>query len=243
MAVLTLIDGRLRVENGALVLSETANDPCCCGCICSCTDLLFLIDTTGSMGGQLNAFRAAMNTVVDKFNSPTCRWGVANYKDFEDGGPYANGWRVNTNFTNNVGAAQNAINGLFHSGGGDELEQNLAALSNAANQWQSIGGRAPTDACGNNSSVTIKRAVVWAGDVGGWENGAKGLPYPSLAATIAALVAAQIKVIALGGGLGPQATAITAATGGIFLSNSGTDSAQILDAICLALVGQPYEED
>ena len=237
MSPLFTYNGKLLVVDGKLA----ANQNCCCGCVCSCTDLLFLIDTTGSMEGQLEAFSAAMVIVVEKFNSPTCRWGVASYKDFEDGGPYANGWLVSSNFTNNVGAAQAAINSLFPRGGGDLEEQNLAALSNAATQWQSIGGRATTDTCGSGSN-TIRRAIVWAGDVPGHTNGAKGFPYPTVNATILALKEAKIKVIALGNGLGGQAAAITAATNGVFLQNDGTNSSQILDAICLALVGQTYTE-
>jgi hypothetical protein len=37
MAVLTLIDGRLRVDNGALVLSAASDNPCCCDCPTACT--------------------------------------------------------------------------------------------------------------------------------------------------------------------------------------------------------------
>jgi hypothetical protein len=190
------------------------------------------------MGGQLSAFRTAMQTVTETYNSPTCRWAVADYKDFEDGGPYANGWRVGGVFTNDVLSTQSAINALTAVGGGDGPEQNLAALSNAANQWQStLSGRGIAQNCEDeyNTSLSIKRAIVWAGDVSGWENGAKGRPYPTLEGTINSLVSAEVKVVALGSGLGSQASAITSATGGVFLSSGGTQSREILQAICEAL--------
>lgn len=216
---------------------------CHCECRCICTDLLFVIDTTSSMGGTLGSFVAAMQTVVKEFNSETCKWGVANYRDFEDGGSYSQGWKVDKNFTNDVASVGASISALSKGGGGDGLEQNLAALLNAAQQWESIGGRSLSEKCYGDTERKIKRAILWAGDVIGHTDGAKGLPYPSLNATINALKAAEIKVIAVGGGLGSQATAITNATEGKFLSGSSgsnIDSQTILDAICLALVGKPY---
>jgi hypothetical protein len=202
-----------------------------------------MIDTTSSMQGTLTGFVNAMRTVVKEFNSKTCRWGVANYRDFEDRG-YAGGWQVNKNFTNDVESVRAAINALTVDGGGDGPEQNLAALLNAAQQWQSIGGRSLSENCTSTNERKIKRALVWAGDIIGHTDGAKGLPYPSLSQTIDALKAAEIKVIALGSGLGSQATEITNATKGKFLSGlsgSDADPQNILDAICLALVDKTYK--
>lgn len=214
-------------------------------------DILLLTDTTGSMGSFISSVRSGFGDIVSgvEAENPAAdfRWGVADYKDDEDGEPYF------TDFLN-VGAqfgtasdAQTAIDNYLANGGDDWPEANLAALKAAADGWEDptvLGGR--SDAA---------RVIIWAGDAHGWENGAKGYPYPTLQETINALVAADAVVIGLSDTLGsledlddpgpdnlsglggdpdgrPQASTITDATGGIFFDDIDfSDTSGIEDII------------
>lgn len=175
-------------------------------------DVLFVTDTTGSMGSLIasvqTAFSSVASSLATALPSVNFEYGVTDYKDFEDGGVYGtNGYRIGSTFTSNIATAQAAINAWSASGGGDGPEQNIAALRNTANDW--------TGALGGRNSA--QKLVVWSGDINGWENGAKGLPYPTLNATIAALQARGAKVYGLnpfGAGTGIDGVGAAAAPGG-----------------------------
>ncbi|WP_447002194.1 Calx-beta domain-containing protein [Saccharothrix isguenensis] len=170
-------------------------------------DLVFLADTTGSMGGAIADVRnnagAVTNAVLDA--QPTARFAVSEYRDAGD--PFA--FRVNQNLTADATAVQNGINAWVASGGGDFPEAAINALFE-------IG----------SGAIAFRpdgtRIVAWFGDAPSHD--------PSLGHTladaIAALQAADIRVIAVnmgpsGGGLdaGGQAGAIVDATGGVLLNN------------------------
>ncbi|MDQ2587931.1 Calx-beta domain-containing protein [Saccharothrix yanglingensis] len=170
-------------------------------------DLVFLADTTGSMGGAIADVRnnagAVTGAVLDA--QPTARFAVSEYRDAGD--PFA--FRVNQNLTGDATAVQNGINAWVASGGGDIPEAAVNALFE-------IG----------SGAIAFRpdgtRIVAWFGDAPSHD--------PSLGHTladaIAALQAADIRVIAVnmgpsGGGLdaGGQASAIVDATGGVLLNN------------------------
>jgi len=194
------------------------------GCVCSNTDILLVVDTTGSMGSTIAAFRDLLSEVIVAMDSPTCRIGLVTYRDFEDVGDYANGWKVNTGFTDDFEGVVFAVGNLSAGGGGDGPEQQLATLQKAALEWETtLGGR-----------PTANRAIAWVGDIWGWAAGAKGHDYPTVGEVITALTAANIQVIALNpgsAGLGldggsdtdpeqpkNQATDITDATAGTVIN-------------------------
>ena len=193
-------------------------------------DVLFLTDTTGSMASYISTIKAVFSPLATSVSAMlpevVFNWAAVSYKDFEDGGNYANGYQIDQAFTPTIATVQTAINSWSASGGGDLPEQQIAALKLVADNWETtLSGRA-------NS----QRVVVWGGDVGGHEDGAKSQAYPALPDTVAALVAAGIKVFAInskaaGDGLDDvgtpsgerQASTITSATGGQ-LSNSVSQS-------------------
>jgi hypothetical protein len=85
------------------------------------TDILFLVDTTGSMGG-VSSVKATLEGIIDAIETDSCPesilFGVADYRNYVDGGKYAAyGVNLAQPFTSNVEDALLAINGL---GGGDE---------------------------------------------------------------------------------------------------------------------------
>lgn len=215
-------------------------------------DVLFLTDTTGSMGNYINTIKAVFsplaNTVTELLPQVSFLWAAANYKDFEDGPEYASGVVINSKFTSNIGAVQSAIGVWSAGGGGDQPEQNLAALLRVAQHW------ADADVLAGREDA--QRMIIWGGDVPGWENGSKGKPHPTLMATIQALVEARIKVFAInnqseGSGLDgicprlsgiavsglQQASTIINATGGQLENNvSQNDAERIARIVADAII-------
>ena len=245
------------IENGQIIGGVEAKDvACCCNeCRCVCTDFMFLVDTTGSMGGAISTIKNNIAKVlsggvyllpdgsevyVPPFDSPSCFWSLATFRDFEDEG-YENGWIVNQGFTQvsqNIVAAAQTMN---PGGGGDFREQNLAALTNAAGQWMGIGGRGQYQGCAATyGSPAIKKVIICASDVPGHENGAKGKPYPTIQQTIHALQQQGIRMICwnIGGGWGGQGGTIATATGGFTVPGSGPLA--LLNALCRATTGEDF---
>lgn len=223
--------------------------PCCCSCMPPGNDLLIVMDTTGSMSGILTAFKSVFHKLRDKLDSEFCRWGLVDYRDYEDGGSYAtSGWKVDCAFTSDYDVFLDALDALEAGGGGDLPEQNFDALKNAGSEWIStLGGR---------SDETIRRIILWAGDAAAWNGNAKPYlshTYPTRAEVITSLTDATIKVIALNTGsttsginsaaatdnLTGAATAICEATNGECI-NGAYGAAQykkVLKAVCRAVRG------
>ncbi|MBP2336802.1 hypothetical protein JOF41_002980 [Saccharothrix coeruleofusca] len=184
-------------------------------------DLVFLADTTGSMGGAIADVRdnAAAVTGEVLAAQPSAQFAVAEYRDAGD--PFV--FRVNQGLTGDTAAVQSGIDAWVAAGGGDFPEAAINALFE-------IG----------SGAIAFRpdgtRIVAWFGDAPSHDP-SQG---HSLADAIAALQAAGIRVIAVnmgpsGGGIdtGGQATAIVDATGGVLLNNVPADQVAqaILDGI------------
>lgn len=212
------------------------------------TDILFVTDTTSSMGSYLNSVKTIFSPLAreigDLFPNVALRWGVADYRDFGDIG-YSRGWKIGQIFTDSHAKAQLAIDGWVAHGGGNLAEAQLRALRDVANTWESeLKGRA-----------NAGRIIVWAGDAPGHGFGETSLGYPTLGETISALQSAGINVVALNreiSGMGiddnypdgspqaaglpeeltKQASTIVANTGGVLKNSINTaDAAAIKQAI------------
>ena len=124
---------------------------CCCCCYCDNSDILLLVDTTGSMSTALFFIKENFEAIRKTYPSASCRWALADYKDFEDAtdpeNPFpemADGWRVIQKLTNDFDLLVDQIKELSGIGGGDDTEQQFAALVCAADQWiTKLGGEAP----------------------------------------------------------------------------------------------------
>jgi lysophospholipase L1-like esterase len=99
---------------GRLIESGTGGDD---------VDLVFVIDTTGSMGDDIAAAQASATAILSKLAGKTTslRVGLVEYRDFGDfpGGAAA---RVVQSFTEDIGAVQTGLDGLTADGGGDTPE-------------------------------------------------------------------------------------------------------------------------
>jgi len=99
-------------------------------------DILFLADTTGSMGSVITNVRdnavAIMNVILAA--APDAQFGVANYKDYQyptQYDPYVTQWQQA--MTDNTTEVETAINNWSAGGGGDWSEGWFASLDRAAN--------------------------------------------------------------------------------------------------------------
>lgn len=213
----TLLPGQSNVQAKSVETSPIPPKP----------DIVFLADTTGSMGGALTNVRnnatAIMNLVrADQADS---QFGVAAYKDFGDSYAY-NLFQAVTASIPDAQAGTNAW--LPATGGGDTPEANINALFNVAQN--ATGWRAGSS-----------RILVWFGDASGHDPSGGH----TLAQAIAALQANDIKVIAInvasGGADGlnatGQATAVTTATDGMFFPSATND--EVADAILEGLQNLP----
>jgi uncharacterized repeat protein (TIGR01451 family) len=193
-------------------------------------DVLFLADTTGSMGNAIANVRTGATSIMNAIRTaqPDSQFAVANYKDddpnFCPSDPYA--YKLDQAVTASIADAQAAINMWSASGGCDEPESQLNALLKLA-----------TDS-GTGFRSGSSRIVVWFGDAPGHDPDLGA----TLASTEAALAAKGIRVIAISTGanrlnLTGQALNIATTSGGVF--RSGIDDAAVATTILSALQNLP----
>lgn len=195
-------------SGGSVTITKTVHTPA----IAPKPDLIFLADTTGSMGSAIANVKAnavnVMNSVLA--GQPQAEFGVANYKDFNcDSVPFSLDQAVTASTTD----TQNAINSWSASGGCDTPESALNALQVLASN----------PAVGFRSDST--RIIAWFGDAPSHDPTGPGNSVTQASAT-AALQAANVRVIAINSGFGGldssgQASAVTTATGGVLLNLGG----------------------
>lgn len=149
-------------------------------------DVVFLSDTTGSMGGLISSAQNSSNAIVESFlTRGNVFFGVGEYKD---GNSDAFGFRYNLTggdpvgpiFSNDAGEVGTAIGGWGASGGGDFPEDSLFGLREVASTapWR------------EGSS----RIIFWFGDATSLDPGSDGT---TMSTTLAALNDECVQVIAV----------------------------------------------
>ena len=191
-------------------------------------DICFLADTTGSMGGALLNVRNNATMIMNLVRTvqPDSQFCAAQYRD---GGDVPD-FRLDQGVTASTADVQTAINTWAAGGGGDTPEGQLHGLTTLS----STAGFRPGST----------RIIVWFGDASGHDPSIGG---ETLASTIAALNSESVSVIAInvnsgaGDGLDAtgQASAIAAATGGVFLPAATPN--QVTNAIISGLTNLPVE--
>ena len=105
---------------------------------CTIADVLFLMDTTGSMSGEITQIQARLgDTIIPGLATEIAdvRFAVASHDDFPVGGYGSLGdtpFRLVQPITASVPTTQSAVNSLFASGGADAPESQVEALFQAA---------------------------------------------------------------------------------------------------------------
>ena len=98
-------------------------------------DLAFVVDTTGSMGDDINAVKSNLNAIVDQLEASTASYRIAviDYRDFPDRTGDARDYpaRVALDFSSDTVQIRNAINGLNLGFGGDGPETMWSGLVQA----------------------------------------------------------------------------------------------------------------
>jgi hypothetical protein len=183
------------------------------------TDIFFLSDTTGSMGGTINNVKANAGALMTATSSlGNVAWGVGDYKD---GNVDAYGYQLDQAVTTNQAAVQAGINTWFASGGGDLPEDNLMGVrrstTDAASAWR----------------AGAARILVQFGDAYGLDPASDGT---TLATATSALTSTGTKLIAVDVGAKNatgQETAMTVASGGTLLNNPS--QADLINAVIGAI--------
>lgn len=143
-------------------------------------DVMFLIDTTGSMGGAIANAKSAASSILDGLRAtygPSLKSGVGFYNDPDFDG-------VNSDLSADDTPTKNTLNGYFASGGGDYPELGNSALKDAAdnaswrpgsNRFVIVLGDAPfkkdiclaADFCSSDSETQNDAAVQASVDAKG----------------------------------------------------------------------------
>jgi hypothetical protein len=204
-------------------------------------DVLFLFDTTGSMGPYISNAKASASALLDKIASKfkNYRVAVANYKDFPqspygDSGDYV--YRANQVFTSDKATAQAGINSVPGAGGGNNVPESVySALFNGLN-GTGIGAWREDPA---------KRIIILIADAPGHDPE----PYPGghsfgEVRALATSPALPISVHCLWAGTninaGTQFDLIAGETGGsVVASPSGIGTGPGLDAIVESVAASP----
>jgi Mg-chelatase subunit ChlD len=116
-------------------------------------DLVFVIDTTGSMGGEISDVASQATELANQWLelSPNGRVALAEFRD--QGDAFVS--RLDLELTDNPVAFQTAVNALVATGGGDTPEAQLSGIMTALNEldWQDGATKAAiviTDAVGKD---------------------------------------------------------------------------------------------
>lgn len=168
-------------------------------------DLVFVIDTTGSMGPYIDGVKTQASATVDKLTDPDhpvdYRIAVVDYKDLYSGCPsdgYAS--QVDLGFSTDKSAILAAINGLSASGGCDTPESVYSGLMSAINlPWRN----------------GVSKAVIQLGDAPPHDpEPTTGFTATSVANAAIAVDPAAVYPIDINGGGGPLLAQIAERTGG-----------------------------
>jgi hypothetical protein len=209
--------------SGSVTLTKTVTTPE----IPPTPDIMFLVDTTTSMGPAIANVQANLGTILSTVLTaqPTAQFGVAEYKDTADALPEFSVLQALTDDTVAVTAGIMALTPLA-GGGFDAPEDGINGL------YQLASGAVTYRADGTP-------IIVWIGDASSHDPSAGH----TLADAISALQTAGITVIAVDVGPTPgqisdgldatgQATAVTSATGGALATVDPVDlSTAILDEL------------
>jgi len=235
------------------------------GCVeppvdCTVADVVFLMDTTGSMSGEISQIQARLrDTIIPGLAAEIAdvRFAVARFDDFPVGG-YGSGGDIPfqhiQNITDSVSATQAAVNTFRAAGGNDGPESQVEALYQTAT-GEGIGSWVPRSACAGAGGYPCFRAgatpIILLFTDADFHNGRGGsFPYSGVVPTphtyaqaVAALNAIDAKVLGLMSGAAARDdleniardTGAMAADGSPIVFDIGTDGRSLGDDVVRAI--------
>lgn len=187
-------------------------------------DLVFVVDTTGSMGGEIAQVRTDLRALVNELSSTSTSFRVAviAYRDFPERTGSSTDFpaQVVQTFTSSLSSIQAAIDSLDARGGGDFAESVLSGI-NAANglPWR--------------PGVT-KTAVVIGDAPPLIEGGAEpfsGLTPAQVVADSIAVDPVRVLGVNVGSLTSPALSTIVDGTGGVIINGAANLTRTLLDVI------------
>jgi len=131
-------------------------------------DVVFVLDTTGSMSTSLTAMKDEFGTMATdlSFTIPDTEFGVASFDDYVYGfmgGGSDRPFRLHTQVTDNMARIQSELAGLFASGGADGPESSMEAL------YQSLTGKGYDQNCNGlyESATDVQPFIAQEADLFG----------------------------------------------------------------------------
>ena len=235
---------------GSIDVTKTVQTPV----LPSTLDVYLLADTTGSMGGYLDAVHLSSESIFAQITAqaPGAQFGVGQYQDFNvnrEGDVCDLSFQNQASISADATATGNAINAWSAHGGCDTPEAQLYALDRLADPSNPAGFRA-----------AASKVIVWFGDAPGHVpvcSALTGLPADITEASVTAKLQAagiELVVVSIGGGIDEdptsgandyqptcptpggtagQGTRMASATGGIYTTVN--DPAELAPAILAAI--------
>ncbi|HJK91869.1 MAG TPA: VWA domain-containing protein [Polyangiaceae bacterium LLY-WYZ-15_(1-7)] len=235
------------------------------GCVppvvdCTVADVVFLMDTTGSMSGEIAQIQARLrDTIIPGLDREIAdvRFAVARFDDFPVGS-YGGGGDIPfqhlQNITADVAATQRAVDGFRASGGADGPESQVEALYQVAT-GEGIGAWVPRSGCAGGGGYPCFRPgatpIILLFTDADFHNGPGGAyaysgitPRPhTYAEAVAALNARNAKVLGLMSGAAARDdleaiardTGATAADGSPIVFDIGTDGRSLGEDVVRAV--------
>lgn len=129
------------------------------------SDVVFLVDTTGDMGGAISNLKAGLQllTTTLRNENPNTAFAVAAFQDFPTspfGAPGDQPYRLLQPLTTNLLAVQTAVNALQIGIGGDELESGHEALYQLVTGEGTTSGGAAVPPSAPGFRADSKRIVI-----------------------------------------------------------------------------------
>lgn len=193
-------------------------------------DVVFAIDTTGSMGGSINSVKATATELINDISAQTtsARFGLIDYRDFAertgDAGDYPA--KLQADFTADSNAITTAIEGLSLGYGGDGPETMFSALHMAYGLTWRPG---------------VKKLVVVLADAPPLSpEPISGLTADEITRESLAIDPVEVHLVNVGNADSGDITGITQQTnGGVYASSASGAADQIADAVNRS-IAQPY---
>jgi hypothetical protein len=211
-------------------------------------DVLFLFDTTGSMGSTISSAKSSALTLLDNISTKfkNFRVAVANYRDYYDPlaeeNPYGGAgdyvYFANQPFTSDKAAVQSAINSLGIGNGMDWEESVYSALANG------LAGTGLSDGKETWRDNPAKRIIILIGDAPGhnpepWPGGYSFAEVISTALNPVKPISVHCLWVGASIETGTNFSQIASSSGGSVVNTSGADAGTGLQNIVDSVAESP----